>query len=223
MLWSDGLRDRRPSEGRILFAFSEPVQHRRMSVCPEHAAEEFTDDGGGARPGEDEFRQRRRLVDLSADDDTAESPDRDAEFLWQNDRPLALVVHRCRRSLAGHDLDVVDHRFAIATLSDVNTCLPFDTDRSVVQEMAEKPRERERAQALIRSGHREVERCGAKTPAIFVVKRNVDRRFRTHYEAVHAEIELVGAYPAAVSAEQLVTGSAGQRPAILQGDRDALA
>ena len=205
------------------FVVAHALQYRAMTVGAEGTAEELAHDGDRAAAVEDELRKARRLIDAPSDADARERRDGVAELAGQHDRPLAFVVSRTRRAFAGHDLDVVYDRLSVDRLTDVDPRLTGGAERSIVQEVTEEARERERSLPLPRGGHVEVERCRAQRPAALIRTDLIDRCFEPHHDAVDAEAKLIRAHPGAVSPKQLVVRGTGQRASVLKGQRHAVA
>src|SRR5207247_11209511 len=65
---------------------------------------------------EDERRQKCWLVDPAPNANAGERHDRGGQFLWQDDRPFALVIARARWALPRDKLDVGEHRLTVDSL-----------------------------------------------------------------------------------------------------------
>ena len=217
------LRVRGSRQRRVVDRAALTAETRRVAVGAEQTAQELADDRDRAPLVEHELGQGRRLIDSLANLNAGQRRDRLRELHGQRDRPLALVVARAGRAFARQQLDVVEHRITVERLTDVHPALPVHADGAVAQEMTEQARERERAHALVRLRHREFEVAGAQHVPGFVRADCVERRLEPHDHAVLAEHEPIGAHPLAVRPQELVVRRAGERAAVLQRQRHAVA
>src|SRR5205823_6365602 len=108
-------------------------------------------------------------------------------------------------------------------LTDVDPALPQNADRTVVEEMPEQPRERERSLPGLGRVHREQEGTHTKLVCAFVVRRRIEWALESHDDAIPGGLERIGPNPSAVGAEDLVLGGAGDRATILKRERDHVA
>jgi len=111
----------------------------------------------------------------------------------------------------------------VHSLPDTDTALSQKSERAVAQEMTDQARKGQGMQALAFRVHRERQSACAQHITDFVVSGLVQRGFKANYHAILSEVELIGAHPATIRAEDFVVGSTDQRAPVLQDQRDTLA
>ncbi len=116
-----------------------------MAVRAEESAEKLANDRYRAVFLQHESGQSRRLLDALARPDAPQRRMASGELLWQDDRPLAIVISARDRALAGQQFDVIEDCLPVERLTDVHARLPEAADRSIAEQVPEEPRERERA------------------------------------------------------------------------------
>ncbi len=111
----------------------------------------------------------------------------------------------------------MERHLTVYRLADVNATLAEDADRAVAEQVAQQPRERECALALIGRIQREEHLASLECIALLIRADLVQRRLQADHHAIAIQLQHVGAHPAAIGAEQYVIRRADERAPILQG------
>src|SRR5213082_984240 len=132
------LRVRRRMQARLVIGLAPAVQGWRVSVRAEESAQELAHDCDGTDVEHHECRELRRLVYAAADPHSGQRRYAPRQFQRQHDRPLALVISRGRRTLAGQEPDVIQHRLPVESLARIHSRLPGGADGAVAQQRSEE-------------------------------------------------------------------------------------
>ena len=92
VFWSNRMRIARLLKDSVILSRAESLEHRSRAVGAKGASKELANNGDRAALVEDERRQKCWLVDPAPNANAGERHDRGGQFLWQDDRPFALVI-----------------------------------------------------------------------------------------------------------------------------------